>query len=92
MLFPPSLSLTSLLGAFILHQEHTDLTITCAGQSRTLAVPPHQSLRTEIDEWNRRLQSLEAVGGSPKEKEKEEAVGEVARALEKLMQIYGHNA
>jgi hypothetical protein len=68
------------------------LTIIAAGRSRTLAAAPHELLRSHIEEWSKKLQSLEAAGGSPKEKDKEEAMVEVARAMEKLMQIYGQKA
>lgn len=62
------------------------------GRSRTLPASPHEYLKTQVDEWNRRLQSLEVADGSPNEKEKEEAVGEATRALEKLMQVFGHDS
>jgi hypothetical protein len=68
------------------------LTIIAAGRSRTLAAAPHELLRSHIDDWSKKLQSLEAAEGSPKEKDREEAMVEVARAMEKLMQIYGHKA
>ncbi len=57
-----------------------------------LDAAPHELLRSQIDEWSRKLQSLEAAGGPPTEKDKEEAMVEVARAMEKLMQIYGQKS
>ena len=55
-----------------------------------------------MGEWNKKMQSLEVAGGVPQDsldslkavssKEKEEAACEVARALEKLLLLYGENA
>jgi hypothetical protein len=52
-----------------------------------------------MEEWNKKLQSLDVAGGMPQDslkpvssKEKEEAAREVARALEKLVLLYGENA
>jgi hypothetical protein len=53
-----------------------------------------------LDEWNRKLHSLDTpasasalqnAGKAASSKEKEEAVGEVARAFEKLLHIYGQS-
>jgi hypothetical protein len=69
------------------------------GRSRSLAVAPHDLLRAQIEEWNKKLQILEAPAALPHDsgtaassREKEEAVGAVALALEKLLLIYGQDA
>jgi hypothetical protein len=56
-------------------------------------------LRAQIEEWNKKLQILEAPAALPHDsgtaassREKEEAVGAVALALEKLLLIYGQDA
>jgi hypothetical protein len=69
-----------------------------AGRCRDQGAAPHEQLKAQLDEWNRRLQSLETPGSllqnagkAASSKDKEEAVGEVARAFEKLLHIYGQN-
>ena len=62
----------------------------------------HEQLKAQMEEWNKKMQSLEVAGGVPQDsldslkavssKEKEEAACEVARALEKLLLLYGENA
>ncbi len=68
------------------------------GHSRDQGASPHEQLKAQLDEWNRKLQNLETPGSLLQmagkvvsSNEKDEAVGEVTRALEKLLHIYGQN-
>lgn len=71
-----------------------------SGRSRDQGAAPHELLKAQLDEWNRKLHSLDTpasasalqnAGKAASSKEKEEAVGEVARAFEKLLHIYGQS-
>jgi hypothetical protein len=72
-----------------------------SGRSKTqgAAPPPHDILKAQLEEWSRKLQSIEASGVVSQDsgqamtsKEKEDALAEVARAFDKLLHIFGQNA
>ena len=80
--------------------ETVILTLPFSGRSNTQgAAPPHDMLKAQLEEWSRKLQSIEASGVVSQDsgqamtsKEKEDALAEVARAFDKLLHIFGQNA
>ena len=70
-----------------------------SGRSKTQAAAPHEQLKAQMEEWGRKLQNIDASGGAAQDagqaassRDKEDAMGEIARAFEKLLHMYGQNA